>query len=63
MPEVLTLEKLRAAVKILRSNTIPLHVVTTDKEARKLTKNDPSGHIWQKGDQYYYIPFLVKPRF
>lgn len=52
---VLTVENLRKMVESVRDKSIPPFVVASDEEAERFTRDDPTGHVWHKGDRYYLI--------
>jgi hypothetical protein len=51
----ITTTLLRRVVSKMKEHEIPPRTVKTRKEAREFTANDPAGHIWYVGDQYYLV--------
>ena len=37
----------------MREHAITPFVVRSKKQAKKMTAQDPSGRVWNKGDEYY----------
>lgn len=58
MQDGLTIDMLRACAKTLRKHAIPPCTVKTQAEADELTMNDPTGHEWRVGEQYYRVETL-----
>lgn len=55
MDESLTLEKMRALREFAIKNEKKPFVVKTDKQAAEMTKNDPCGREWKKGDEFFVL--------
>lgn len=56
----LTLQSLRELADLMRKHAMLPRVVKTKKEAQELTRNDPCGHKWQVGEEYYRAETLSK---
>lgn len=55
MKEVLTMEILNEAVKLMREEALKPITVKSHWQAFKMTWNYPFGSRWRKGDKYYFI--------
>ena len=40
---------------VMRENAVKGKIIKTQKEAHRMTKNDPFGHVWNVGDEYYLL--------
>ncbi len=49
----LTLAGLRRIAADLAKHALPKGTVKSDEEAAELTRTDPRGHVWAKGEEYY----------
>jgi cell fate regulator YaaT (PSP1 superfamily) len=51
----LSTEEFRKIVKAFSDSAqkIPRKVVETDEQAKQMTRADPCGHVWVKGEEYY----------
>ena len=48
-----TLEQLRSAARALQRNAATPFKVKNKDDADKMTANDPCGHVWIVGEEYY----------
>lgn len=56
MTATLTLAQLRNAVARLKQHALPAVTVVSEAEAQAMTRDDPAGHVWHVGEQYYLLP-------
>jgi len=52
----ISITELRAATDEAWRATIPPLVVLTEDEAEEFTRDDPAGHRWEVGEEYYLVP-------
>lgn len=55
--ERVTLEQLRKISRTLRRNAVPPMRVMNAAEAKRMTSDDPAGHVWHVGDEYYRLEY------
>ena len=51
----ITLDSLNRAVALMKELSVKPKIVESKKEARRMTKNDPTGHTWKVGEKYYLL--------
>jgi hypothetical protein len=53
-----TLDNLRKLGATLRKNAVRPKTARDSEEADRMTANDPSGHVWHVGDEYYEFQYF-----
>jgi hypothetical protein len=56
MIDTLTAQQLREVVAQMKAHAVPPRIVCSEDEAYLMTADDPTGHIWYVGEEYYAIP-------
>ena len=51
----ITLDSLNRAVALMKEFAVKPKIVESKKEARRMTKNDLTGHAWKVGEKYYLL--------
>lgn len=52
-----TLEQLRKISQTLSKNAVKPFRVKNSAVAKAMTDNDPTGHVWQVGEEYYRLEY------
>ena len=57
MANGIKLGELREISRTLRRNAVPPMKVGDAAEARRMSEEDPSGHVWSVGEEYYRLEY------
>lgn len=52
---ILKAKDIKSMVELMMENTIPPKKVKSIRQAKRMTKHDPIGLQWRKGDKYYRL--------